>query len=402
MKVILGVCGSISAYKAYDLLRCFVKEGHQVKVVLTKGAENFIKKETFTYLGAEEVYSYLDDFKIKKHIDSTVLHIDLKNWCDLILIAPASANTMAKLAAGFCDDLLTSIFLSAEAKNKLIFPAMNTQMLQNTITQENFKRLSLLQNIFIHPPVQGELICGETGSGKLPTPENIYNFSVTYPFKRVGKKVVITTGATIAPLDPVRYLTNPSSGKTGYELTKTYLSQGFEVCLIYGEYSQIDLEFLNHHPYAKTIKVFTTEDMYQAVMQEFPSCDIYISTAAISDIQFHPNECKIKKSSQETTIDFQWAKDILKEVLAIKKHQKIISFAAETHDLEKQFQKKFERKTVDLMIGNQVSNGTSTETKGFGTNENTYYFVQDGKIQDTQYLTKKELAKSILGYTEAP
>ncbi len=401
MKIILGVSGSISAYKAYDILRGLIKKGHQVRVILTSGAQKFILPDTFSYLGAEEVYSAKDDFKTEQRM-TNVLHIDLKNWADRLIIDPASANTIAKLAGGFCDDLLSSVYLTMEAKTKILFPAMNTQMLTNTITQQNLARLGEVQNTFIHPSVAGELICKEVGAGKLPEVNHIVEFVDCYTNQVNQRKILITTGPTSAPLDPVRYLTNPSSGKTGYELAKAYLKQGHhEVRLIYGALSTIDLTALEVMPNFFGVKVHTTEQMFQQVQKYFNTCDTYISAAAISDIEFTASPQKLKKSETLNNLEFTWAKDILKTVVAQREHQTIISFAAETGELDQNFSNKWKNKPVDLMVGNIVSNGISSSMpQGFGSDTNEYYMVKEGVVTEKLSLSKNQLADYILNFTE--
>lgn len=399
MKILLAVTGSISAYKAYDLVREFVKSGHEIKIMLSQGAKNFIKGQTFFYLGASDVFEPTDDFNIAKN-KGKVLHIQLREWMDLLLIAPASANTLAKLANGICDDLIGSVFVSNKMKPIIFFPAMNTQMLQNPVTQKNINYLSSLENIFVHPPTKGLLICKEEGEGKLPEIQTIFDIATTYPKALVKKKVLITTGPTIVPIDPIRYITNPSSGKTGYEISKKYLEAGYEVVLIHGPNCQFPSNSLIYHPHYKQIATTTTEDMYKAVQIHFDSSDIYISSAAVSDFKFQSFNEKLKKNESTPTLTFEWSTDILKEMLKRKSDQKIISFAAETTELIDNFKKKWTNKPVDLLIGNQVHNGKSGNArKGFSEDQNTYFFVKQGDIFQESTMTKKELANFIFQFT---
>jgi phosphopantothenoylcysteine decarboxylase/phosphopantothenate--cysteine ligase len=399
MKLIIGVCGSISAYKAYDISRGLVKAGHEVKVIMTTGAQNFIKPETFKYLGVTEVYEAGDDFNKAKQL-SSVLHIDLKNWMDKLVIVPASANTLAKLANGFCDDLLSSVFLCASEKESIIFPAMNTQMYLSPITQKNLNTIKLNKLCFIHAPATGLLACGDNGVGKLPETDDILEFIQTYTTNDTGREILISTGATVAPLDSVRYLTNPASGKTGYELAKSYLKEGCKVTLVYGKLSDFNTNSLKEHPRLKLLSVETTEDMYKAVKENFESSDVFISSAAVSDIEFKTQEEKIKKDKFGTKISFTWAKDVLAEMIKKKKHQKIVSFAAESSEDHVIFQNKWERKPVDLMVGNVVHNGFNGQPQGFGQNKNQYFFIKNGSVSDKQELTKAQLSQFIYNYTE--
>ena len=391
MNYLLGVCGSVSAYKSYDILRGLIKQGHQVKVVLTKGAEHFVQAQMFEYLGATAVFCALDDFTTK---EKTILHIDLANWLERLVIAPASANTMAKLSHGICDDLLSSIFLCCEKKDKILFPAMNTKMYENSISKINRQNLQALERLFVHPPQStGLLACGEKGAGKLPLPEDILDFLEVFQFKSSSQKVLITTGATVAPLDPVRYLTNPASGKTGIALARTFLSEGCTVNLIAGYGVQIPAGLLAH-PNLSVAHAQTTDDMAKQVEQYFDQTDIYISAAALSDIKFKTHTKKIKKADS-LSLDYEWGVDVLAQMLARRKNQKIVGFAAETDLSPSNILSKLNRKPVDLLITNYVHNGMQGQRVGFGEEANHYQIVQAGNIQEPQYWTKPELAQEI-------
>lgn len=396
MNILLGVSGSISAYKSYDLARLFIKAGHQVKVILTKGALEFIKPNTFIYLGCHEVYSPDDDFNISKQIGS-VTHIELKKWTDQFIVAPLSANTLAKLATGQCDDLLSTVFLSLTDETKILFPAMNTNMYLNPIVQRNFKALEIIENLYIYPAATGELACGDSGIGKLPNIETIFDFCESYNPQKNHKKILITAGATIAPLDSVRYVTNPASGKSAFEMAKVYLSRGYQVQIISGFYNKEIFQNLLGHPDFELFTCHTTLEMKEIVERLFSSTDIYISTAAISDFQFNSQQEKIKKTdSSEMSLKYDWAPDILASVLKSKTNQKIVGFAAETNKDTNVFLNKWKRKPVDLLVGNHVSNGVYSEQKGFGSSRNQYYFVKDGIVSNQLECSKQELANYIL------
>lgn len=396
MKILLGVTGSISAYRALDICRGLVKDGHEVKVILSRGACEFVQYKTFSYLGALKVYRAMDDFNIEAEPNTNVLHIDLSKWCDKFIIAPASANTIAKIANGFCDDLLSSVFLALGKKNCAIFPAMNTQMLTHPNTQRNLQSLSLLPNIFIHPTDEGELACGDTGAGKLPKPEMISEIIPLINTSAPTSKVMITTGATIAPLDPVRYMTNPSSGLTGYELARAYVQRGNHVTLIHGHNVTEKVQYLRHLPNIELVEAKTTKDMLEAVSSRFDQIDTYISTAAMSDVEFEFSDNKVKKKDIDSGLKIKTAPDVLGTILKTKKHQKVVGFAAETDCTEEVFKEKWTRKPVDLLVGNEVSNGIQTNQKGFATNENHYFFVKKGKITSDKFLSKKDLAIHIM------
>ncbi len=397
MKILLGVTGSISAYKALDICRGFTKLGHEVRVIVTKSACEFINPNAFHYLGAQKVYNSTDDFNLNQYEDSTnVLHVDLSQWCDRFVIAPLTANTMAKLSYGLCEDLLSSVFLANTTKPAILFPAMNTQMLENKITQQNLQRLSALKNVFIHPTKSGELACGDIGAGKLADVDKIIEIAPIINLNAPKKNILITTGATISPLDPVRYITNPSSGKTGYQLAKSYIDDGHQVTLIYGHGSTPLIQNLEFVPNIKLINANTTTLMQKEVQKFFDSCDVYISTAAMSDIEFKLEENKIKKSDFSNTLNFEKAPDVLASVLEKKKNQKVIGFAAETESSKEIFLEKWKRKPVDLLIGNIVNSGATSTQRGFNSESNEYLFIKDGVISSKKTLSKKDLSLEIL------
>lgn len=400
MKILLGISGSISAYKTIDLARGLVKEGHEVKIILTEGALKFVVPEVFTYLGASDVYLSTDDFKHKN-----VLHVDLTRWCDVFVIAPTTANTLSKLASGAAHDLLTSVFLALpQNKNILIFPAMNTNMLWHPFTQENIeaiKRLKNLNNTFISPTDSGLLACQVIGEGKLPSVDELIELIplMSHSFKHSAGKITITTGATIVPLDPVRYLTNSSSGITGYHLAKAALTQGHKVTVIAGHYATTKLDLLIKHPNFTLLRVKTVDDMLASVLKEIESTNIYISSAAISDIKFETAAAKMKKESMSDSLKITKAPDILKTIIGLKqKNLKIVGFAAETDLSDDVLNAKMTNKPVDLLVGTLVDNGliSHNQMKGFNV-DSAYYriFNKNGEIQKGE-LTKIQLASTIL------
>ena len=403
MKLLLGVTGSIACYKSYDLCRELTKNGHEVIIILSNGATKFIRSETFKYLGAKEVYSADDDFNTDKYQDFSVLHIELSKWADRLIVAPASANKISQFSHGYADDLLTSLFL-AFTKSILIFPAMNTNMLNNKIINDNIKRLGELENVYIHGTKEGLLACGDIGEGKLEDIDIIYELSLNYPIQvsknLSDRKVLITTGSTIAHIDPVRFITNPSSGLTGYELAKAYLSKGFEVIVIAGHNPTEKVNMLRRFPRITFLQADTTEKMFRLVKDNLEKVDTYISAAAISDIQFEVKEEKIKKDSQITLPTIKNAPDILKYVVENKKHQKVIGFAAETSNLLENMQRKISSKPVDYLVGNLVSNGLKGEMIGFKSDTNEYSIINGEKLLFQAKMTKRELALAILDLVE--
>lgn len=405
MKIILGVTGSIASYKAYDVARGLVKNGHQVKVILTQGALEFIKAETFRYLGVEEVYFPQSDFELKNlSKEQTVLHIELAKWADKLVIAPLSANTLGRLNLGLNNDLLVSTFLAWGNKPILLFPAMNTQMLKNERTQKHLTELSEQPHVGLINPASGLLACGDIGDGKFPEVESVIDLIETYnPILRKHKKVIITAGATAAPLDPVRYLTNPSVGKMGLSVAKAFLSKGYEVTVLAGHQCTSEIENLAGHPLFQIIKTPTTQLMKESALKFFPHSDLYISTGAIADIEFDVATEKMKKENLGSSLSFHQAADILKEILHISKPgQKVISFAAETRPEIDVFREKMMRKPVDLMVGNRVSNGLigSSEVTGFQKDRGEYYFVTKENISQASFMTKKEVGEHLVKWFE--
>jgi phosphopantothenoylcysteine decarboxylase/phosphopantothenate--cysteine ligase len=404
MRIILGVCGSISAYKSLDIARELFKKGHRVRVVLTKGSEKFVLPEVFRYLGCEEVYSAGDDFLYpnqKNDLEGTVLHVTLAKWCERVVVAPLSANFLSKIVRGEAFDLLSSLLLALPAKKELLlFPAMNTEMLSNPFTIDNLQHLERLRekfSLYVHPTASGLLACGDEGTGKLASVEEIVE--VTDCFKEVltPKKILISTGATKAPLDSVRYLTNRSSGLTGYYLAKVALKLGHKVTIIAGEESTSKLKLLESLPSIKIIYVKTNLEMKSAVESSFKEADCYISSAAIGDIEFDIKNKKIKKSELSDSLLITKAADILQGILDIRRpNQKIVGFAAETDLSESLMQEKQMRKPVDLLVGTKVNNGlTGSELQGFATERADYLFLEKNQFMSAE-LNKEELATLIM------
>ncbi len=402
MNILLGVTGSISAYRAHDICYGLIKLGHNVKVVLTKGGLEFVNPNVFRYLGAQAVFHPNDDFntKVYDNKEPSSTHIDLAKWCDRFIVAPLTANTIANLANGNAFDLLTSTFLATYNTPIVLFPAMNTHMLNHPMTQNNLERLDKLKDVIICEPDQGLLACGDTGKGKLPSVENVIDVIVTTPNKLNDKKVLITTGATSAPIDPIRYLTNPASGITGYHLAKEFLLKGYETVVIAGADSVKELDYLTKLPHFRLTRVNTTNQMKDKVMAEINDSDLFISSAAVCDYEFDISPSKIKKDSTNKTLSYRQSADILKEVLNNKNHKlKTVGFAAETEISDSIFKQKWENKPVNLLIGNKVSSGRTDKTlEGFKVSNGEYYFIVDGKIKQQRNLQKTELANIIANW----
>ena len=400
MKILLSVCGSISAYKSLDITRGLVNNGHQVKVVLTRGARQFVIPSVFTYLGAEDVFLDDDDFNHKN-----VLHVELARWCEILVVAPLSANTLSRMARGEASDLLTSIFLALDSKKTIaIFPAMNSLMLKHPFTQENFvelKKIKTLNNVFISDTNAGVLACNEIGEGKLPTVLEIISLIPTLkaPFNNEQrKKIVISTGATIAPLDPVRYLTNSSSGITGYHLAVAALKRGYSVSVVAGKNATSELDQLVKNPAYHLIRITTVNEMHDAVHAELNGASAYLSAAAISDFEFDLAPGKIKKENLTDFLSIKKATDVLKTVIESKRaNLKIVGFAAETELSDEVLIRKFNSKPVDLLVGTKVNNGLTgnAEVQGFNTDHANYRFMEKGIVTLESSMSKSELAEII-------
>jgi phosphopantothenoylcysteine decarboxylase/phosphopantothenate--cysteine ligase len=401
VRILLSVCGSISAYKSIDIARGLVKNGHQVRVILSKGAEEFVVPQVFKYLGVEEVYKHDDDFKYPGKVSDpgTVLHIELAKWAETFVVAPLSANTLANLAGGHASDLLTTVFLALGSETTIaLYPAMNSNMLENSMVRYNFDKLQdIFPNLLVMPTEAGELACGDIGFGKLQAVDKIVETLPYLTTKTTGKNILITTGPTKAPLDSVRYLTNSSTGITGLHLALEAMSRGHKVTLIAGDGSTDKLDLLNDLPTLNMKKVATTGEMKTEVLEHFTNCDVYISAAAISDIEFEAGNVKLKKSSLNESLPIKKSPDVLRTVMELRNHQKFVGFAAEVDLSEQILREKWERKPVELLVGTEVNNGlVKGEVKGFQNSHANYKFFKDGKISFEGTLSKTELAKNIL------
>lgn len=386
-KILLGVTGSISAYKAVYLVRLLVKQGADVRVVLTNGAKDFVTALTFSTVSKNEVYSDFYD------ADSGVWanHIDLALWADIILIAPASANEIAKMANGICDNLLTAIYLSA--RSKVIFaPAMDLDMYAHNATQENIKKLISFGNLMIEPST-GELASGLVGKGRLSEPDEIVNYLINF-FSKIadfkGKKVLITAGPTQEAIDPVRFISNHSSGKMGFAIAEEFAERGAEVILISGK---TELKLINQN--IKIIKVVSGDDMYMACEAHFASVDIMVFSAAVADYKVKNIATqKIKKSDSEFAIELVKNVDIAYEFGKRKQEKQIsVGFALETNNELENAKSKLEKKNFDMVVLN------STQDKGatFGSDFNKISIIhKHNTVQNFELKPKNEVAKDIV------
>jgi phosphopantothenoylcysteine decarboxylase/phosphopantothenate--cysteine ligase len=384
-KILLGITGSIAAYKSAMLVRLLVKAGAEVKVIMTPSAKDFITPLTLSTLSKNPVLTDLYDE------ESWANHVMLGRWADIMLIAPLSCNTLAKMAHGQCDNLLLAVYLSAICPI-VVAPAMDEDMWHHPATKENLKRLESFGNKII-PVETGELASGLTGEGRMAEPEQIVqyltdNFFLTPVLK--GKKALVTAGPTYEPLDPVRFIGNHSTGKMGIAMAKELYKQGAEVTLILGP-SAIPIAGNGIH----VLRVNTAEEMYQATMKEAGCSEIIIMSAAVSDYTpVSPKTDKIKKNDDKLVIELKKTRDILKSIGEQKKpSQVLVGFALETSDERKNAQEKLFTKNADLMVLNSLNE----EGAGFGYDTNTItIFGKDGTEMHFENKPKQEVARDIV------
>lgn len=383
MNILLMVTGGIASYKSIDLANKLVKEGNDVRVVLTDGAREFVKELPFETLTKNRVYTDI----FKEHDVNEIQHIDLGKWADKILVAPATANTIAKISVGIADNLVTNILLALDNFEQVyVAPAMNTKMYNNPLTQKNINVLKNMGYKFIEPDV-GKLACGDIGAGKFPEIDKIINYVLNN--KKLNKNILITAGPTKEFIDPFRCLTNPSSGKMGIALAEYCANLGAKITLI----TSVDLG--KDIPNVDIIKIVSSNDMYEAVKSNYENADIIIKAAAVSD--YTPeiiHDKKIKKGAESINIKFKKTKDILEFVGKNKKdNQLVIGFAAETNNILEYAKEKIRKKNLDYIIANDISK----EGVGFASDENEVYIIDSNfSVEKINKSSKKDIAKSII------
>lgn len=387
-KIVLGVSGGIAIYKVVDLVSKLRKKGAEIRVVMTENAAKFVSPLLFAEISGHKAAVSMWDGRDEFNVE----HIALATWGDVLLLAPATANILAKMTYGLADDLLSTVLLAAPSP-KIVCPTMNTGMFENVATQEN---LALLRKrgVEIMEPGCGELACGTTGAGRLPeVPEIIAALERFFALREGdmrGVKVLVTAAGTREPIDPVRFIGNRSSGKMGYAIAKEALLRGAEVVLVTGPSA------LTPPPYARVINVETTQQMMDACMAEFPSVDVVIKAAAVAD--FKPRDVadqKIKKFHPEDgmTVVLDQNPDILKTLGSLKKEQFLVGFAAETQNLLENATAKVKKKNLDMIVANDVS----MKGAGFNTDTNIVKFLYpDGEIEALEILTKDDVAEILL------
>lgn len=385
--VILGITGSISAYKMANVASSLVKLNCDVHVIMTNNATNFINPITFETLTGNKCL--VDTFD--RNFQHNVTHISLATKADVVLIAPASANVIGKLANGIADDMLTTTVMACKCK-KIISPAMNTNMYENIIVQDNLKKLANY-GFEIISPANGYLACKATGTGKLPKEEilleHIYR-EIAHEKDLKGKNILITAGATRESIDPVRYITNHSTGKMGYALAEVALRRGANVTLVSG-ISQLEPPTLLNF-----VQVVSAKDMFDEVTKAFPQQDIVIKSAAVADYTpINTSSEKIKKTSNSMSIDLKNTTDIIKHLGEIKKdNQFLCGFSMETENLLENSRKKLDKKNLDLIVANNLK----VQGSGFGTDTNIVTLISKNEEIQLDIMSKYEVAENILDY----
>jgi len=383
--VILGVTGGIAAYKAVDIVSGLKKAGVDVYVIMTRNAAEFVTPITFQAISGHPVATDM----FEPYATDEIEHIALAKKADVFLIAPATANMIGKMANGIADDMLSTTVMATKAP-VVIAPAMNTNMYMNPAVQQNIAVLKE-RGCKIIEPDSGRLACGDYGTGRLPAPDAIvrYILSLLHTGKDLnGKTIMITAGPTREAIDPVRYITNHSSGKMGYAIAQAALDRGAEVVLISGPVA------LNPPIGVQFVPVVTTQDMYDAAMIRFKDVDAFVGAAAPADYKpTKPSDVKIKKTGQPITIQLVETPDIIKALGKLKNGQKIVGFAAETENVEQYARQKLMEKNMDIIVANDVS----IESIGFNSDYNAVKLIKrDGSVLDVPKSLKYDVAHIIL------
>lgn len=380
--ILLGVTGGIASYKVVDLCSRLIKEGANLIIIMTEGATKFVTPLTFETMGRCRVYSDI----FADHHDH-VYHVELAEWADLFLIAPLSANTLAKMTYGIADNFLTASLL-AYNKDIIVAPAMNSNMYTHVATQKNLFTL-INRGVKIIEPSEGLLACNVVGPGRMEEPKNIVEFIDDYFIKKdlINKKIIVTAGPTIAPIDYVRYVTNHSSGKMGYNIANEAKKRGAEVVLISGPVEPFKVKGI------KKINIRTNEDLKNEIEKEFKDSDALIMAAAPTDYKSkNVFDRKLKKSGQDLHLELVENIDILKYIASKKDKQTVIGFAAETDDLISNAQDKLNRKNADYIIANDLKK----DGAGFNVDTNIASIVSKKGVEELEIMSKKELANKIL------
>jgi len=385
-KIIVGVTGSIAAYKSAFLIRLLIKAGAEVKVIMTDASSHFITPVTLSTLSKNPVYS---DFYKNDGSGQWNNHVELGVWADLMIIAPASANTIGKMANGICDNLLLATYFSARCP-VYFAPAMDLDMYIHPATTKNIQRLIEHDNIIIHPE-EGELASGLFGEGRMAEPEHIVQEvfrSLKATNSLSGKFFLVTAGPTYEKIDPVRYIGNHSSGRMGFEIAEEIANNGGEVVLISGP-----SRLKTNHPNIRNFRVNTAAEMYQLSLEHFADMDAAIMSAAVADYRpAQKSDQKIKKKDQALSIELEPTQDILKSLGKIKEHQLLIGFALETENELENAKKKLINKNADLIVMNSLND----EGAGFDHETNKVWFVEENDVTEFELMSKTEVAENII------
>ncbi len=384
--VVIGVTGGIAAYKTPNLVSMLVKAGYTVDVIMTENAGKFITPNTFEALTGRRCITDTFDRSHSFEIE----HISLADKADCFMIAPCTANVIGKIACGIADDMLTTTIMACKCK-KIIVPAMNTNMYENPIVQENMDKLARFGYEIVEAD-EGRLACGAVGKGKMPSPEILFEYiekECKYEKDMKGLKVLVTAGATQEQIDPVRYITNHSTGKMGYAVAYDAMQRGAEVTLVSGKTNLQKLPFVN------TIEVLSANDMFLAVKENFDNADIVVKSAAVAD--FTPVSTakeKIKKSDNGISeIKLKRTEDIIGYLGEHKrKGQFICGFSMETENMLENSRKKLTKKNMDMIVANNLK----TQGAGFGTDTNVVTIITEDEEKSLPIMSKKEVAHSIL------
>lgn len=382
--VLLGVTGSIAAYKTAELASSLKKMGYNVHVLMTENATNFINPITFETLTGNKCL--VDTFD--RNFEFSVEHVSVAKQADVCLIAPASANVIGKLANGIADDMLTTTVMACKCKI-IIAPAMNTNMYTNPIVQDNIEKLTRFGYEVIQPDT-GYLACGDTGIGKMPSPDELlwYILRETACDKDLsGKKVLVTAGPTMEKIDPVRYITNHSTGKMGYSIAKMCMLRGADVTLVSGKTSEKPPKFV------KVIDIVSAKDMFDAVTSNFDTADIVIKAAAVADYRpKNPADEKVKKKDGELQIELERTDDILQYLGEHKTHQFLCGFSMETENMLENSKAKLAKKNLDMIVANNLKQSGA----GFGTDTNVVTIITSDTVKELPLMSKDEAANQII------
>jgi phosphopantothenoylcysteine decarboxylase/phosphopantothenate--cysteine ligase len=383
--VVIGVTGGIAAYKIPNLVSMLVKQGADVNVIMTENATNFITATTFETLTGNKCL--IDTFD--RNFKFSVEHVALAKRADIFMIAPATANVIAKVAHGLADDMLTTTFLACKAP-KYIVPAMNTQMYENPITQDNLA-ICRRYGMKVIDPASGYLACGDTGAGKMPEPADLFEYimlELEYEKDLAGKKILVTAGPTCEAIDPVRYITNHSTGKMGYEIARAAAKRGAEVTLVSGPVE------LSAPLGVKLVPITSAKDMFEAVTSVSSEQDAIIKAAAVAD--YRPKVVgteKTKKKDGDMAIELERTDDILAWLGAHRTDgQFLCGFSMETQNMLENSRAKLEKKNIDMIVANNLK----VEGAGFGTDTNVVTFITKAGIEELEKMTKTEVAHRLL------